>query len=176
MPSSLQPLMTSRYVVGFPEQRLSYLAEKIADEAADYCVVLQPRTYHYLGLLRIADIAASPSVETRILIDLLADDQHVDVPPDASWMTIERLLKKGRGAVPVTDELGGFVGLITNESYSAWLLARERRKVRALEKQLKRGPFEPQIPDDEGKSDDVVPFPTAPELDRDGDLADGRGR
>lgn len=136
MATPLQALMTSRYVVGFPEQRLSYLAERIAEETADYCVILEPGTQCYLGLLRIADVASAVGADTRFLLDLLERDTHVEVPPDATYATIDRLLKKRQGAVPVVGDEGEFIGLITEQSYSAWLLKSERRKLRVLEKQL----------------------------------------
>ena len=157
--AGIKKLFTSRYVVGFPEQRLAYLSGKIAEQRADYCVVLQPRSLRYLGTFRIAEVATLPGAENRILSDLLRDSPFVDVLPNVDTRTIERLLmREGMAAVPVVDHESQFVGLITSESVVEYALREERKRVRRLsrEHQANAGlvlPFDTQTEDESGRKD-----------------------
>lgn len=76
-------MFSGRIVVGFPEQRLAYLSEKIAAARAEYCVVLEPKSLRYLGLFRIPE-AVSCSSEHGILVDLIAGEKFVPVMADTS--------------------------------------------------------------------------------------------
>ena len=122
-------MLSSRFVLGFPEQRLAYLAEKIAEARADYCIVIAPQTHRFLGILRIAETATQEGSHNRILCDLLGEAEAVKAPADTVADAIEKLLAKSTwGALPLVDREGSFVGLITNESYAEWQLHARAKK------------------------------------------------
>jgi Mg/Co/Ni transporter MgtE len=153
-------MLSSRVAIGFPEQRLAYLAEKIAASDAEYCVVLKPGSMRYMGVFRIAEVAALPGSQNRILMDLLDEDRFVDVPPETPLRVIERLLAKvGSSAVSLVDHEDAFVGLVTTESFTQWRLHEERKRTRQLEKQLREAESAEQPPKrTEAENGQVLPF------------------
>ena len=129
MSSPIQ-LCSQQVVTGFPEQRLTYLADRIRARRAHYCAVLQPRTFMLEGLIRFSDVAASPATATRILADLMDPTPLHRMSSDASLENIVDLLVKNDPAeVAVEEPSGAFVGLITPESFIRGLLASKHQSV-----------------------------------------------
>ena len=117
-------LLSHKIVSGFPEQRLAYLSERIVKSGAQYCAVLQPRSFELLGLVCFSDIAAHPETATRILADLMVQPpQHKVLNSDPVEKVVNLLVENDPSEVVVEDESGTFSGLITPESFSRWLLA-----------------------------------------------------
>lgn len=132
--TTAKQLASSRVVVGFPEQRLSSLAEKIDLCAAQYCVVIASDSSVMLGLVRFGDVAARSLTSTRILSDIMRPPPaHIlkeSDPADAIEGVFETF---GSQEVTVVSLDGAYVGLITPESVAGWLLENERVRKRQLE-------------------------------------------
>jgi len=116
-------LISQHVVTGFPEQRLQYLSERIRDAAAQYCAILQSRTYALIGLVRFSDVAASPETATRIFGDLMSPPPRCRVQDLDPVAKVLDLLEGDPQEIAVVRVSGEFVGLITPESFIRWLLA-----------------------------------------------------
>jgi hypothetical protein len=154
MSSGLKHLLSDRVVIGFPEQRLTYLTKTIAEKRAEYCVVLQEKTQRFLGMLRIADVAATPSAQFRILLDLITDEKFpVALPTLTADALHEKLIKGEKGVVAIVDHEDEFVGLVTIESYALWELREVRKRARmsrdGLSSRVNVLPFENPRSEDE---------------------------
>jgi CBS domain-containing protein len=119
-----EQLISCRVVIGFPEQRLAYLAPKILECNAHYCAVLKPKTYALLGLIRFSEVVANPSTATRIFSDLMRAPPTVQVyENDPIESVIELLAANNPTEVVVIGQSAEFIGLITPDSAGPWLLA-----------------------------------------------------
>ena len=129
--------MSSRVVDGFAEQRLSSFSTEIERLGAQYCVVLEPSTSTILGLIRFSDVAARPETANRILGDLMRKPPPYVVKEDESGEAVEEILAAhGLQEVTVISEDGQYVGLITLETFSAWLLEKEKLRKAELEEMV----------------------------------------
>ena len=134
---SAKKLLSRAVIIGFPEQRLAYLSKEIVAATAQYCAVLKPKTFSLLGLIRFSDIAANPGTATRILADLMGPPPVCRVyESDPVKEVVDLLVRHDPAELVVEAESGAFVGLITPESFTRWLLASEP----ALESALSRLP------------------------------------
>ncbi len=120
-----ESIISRRVVVGFPEQRLGYLAESVRKIGAEYCVVLEPGSTRLLGLVTFSDLAGYPEIATRILIDLMSAAPKLQLPRDASIQEVRTLFEReGMQEIAVLSPVdGAFVGLITPESFCRYLLS-----------------------------------------------------
>ena len=119
-------LTSSRVVTGFPAQRLAYLSEQIVARDAQHCAVLKPRTFGLLGLVKFSTIAANPGTATRILADLMQPPPEYRVyESDPVEQVVDLLVQHDPTELTIESESGAFVGLITPESFTRWLLATE---------------------------------------------------
>lgn len=136
MDSALQ-LISSRVVVGYPEQRLSDLERNISSCAAQYCAVLDGRDGELMGLIRFSAVAAHPSLSQRILSDLMAEPPRQVLPESAPVESVDRIMaEQGLQEITVTSASGAYRGLITPERFTAWHLAQERRMKNQLSELL----------------------------------------
>lgn len=121
--TAAKQLISSRVVVGFPEQRLAYLADRIENVRAQYCVILESMAGSVVGLVNFADLASKPGTTTRIFADLMQAPPMLRVREDQSFRDIEALFAKaGLQEITVLSAAGDFVGLITPDSYCQWLM------------------------------------------------------
>ncbi len=120
-----ESIISRRVVVGFPEQRLSYLAESVRKTGAEYCAVLEAGSTRLLGLVTFANLAGYPEIATRILVDLMSQPPRWQVERQESLETVRKIFaKEGPQEIAVFSPVdGGFVGLITPESYCRYLLS-----------------------------------------------------
>ena len=128
-------LISAKVVQGRSEQRLSQLADAIRETGAQYCVVLAEADSSVAGLIRFGDVAANAETSTRILSDLMRRPllevvQDTD-PPETVAQIFER--DGPQEVVVVSVDSSAFVGLITPESFSIWLLRNERLRKAELE-------------------------------------------
>ena len=132
---TVRQLMSPRVVLGGPEQRLSQLAEQIHASAAQYCAVLDENNW-VVGLIRFGDVAARGETSTRILSDLMKRPRLETVSESDRPEMVQRLFERGGPqeiVVTAVDSLA-FVGLITPESFSVWLLRNEQKRKAELER------------------------------------------
>lgn len=121
--TTVTQLISSRVVLGYPEQRLSYLTEKIEQVRAQYCVVLEPSSGSVVGLVNFADLASRPSAALRIFADLMQPPPPLRVNEGQSSREVETLFAKhGLQEIMVLSSASEFVGLITPDSYCQWLM------------------------------------------------------
>jgi len=128
-------LLSPRIVTGFPEQRLSDLADDIERVGAQSCAVLDPASLGVIGLVRFGDVAAHTSLASRILADLMRQPPvhqlRENDPAEAAAGVFETF---GPQEIAVLSPAGEYVGLITPESFSSWLLENERMRKIELER------------------------------------------
>lgn len=128
-------LLSLRVVTGFPEQRLSDIADDIDRVGAQSCVVLDPASLGAIGLVRFGDVAAHASLASRILADLARPPPVHQLregdPAEAAAGVFETF---GPQEIAVLSSTGEYVGLITPESFSSWLLENERARKTELER------------------------------------------
>ncbi|HEY9156083.1 MAG TPA: hypothetical protein VIM69_13185 [Opitutaceae bacterium] len=153
MSRGIEQFFSDRFVIGFPEQRLAYLAETIVEKRAEYCVVLHQKRQRYLGTFRIADVAATQPAQSRILLDLITDEKFPTVLPQIDSEALHNVLvKEEKGAVVVLDHEDEFLGLVTLESYAMWGLRQYKRRTGAsrdaMPLQSNVFPFEELRPED----------------------------
>jgi CheY-like chemotaxis protein/CBS domain-containing protein len=126
--ASAHSLISSRVVIGFAEERLSDLAARISAKRAHRCVVLENHTGRFLGLVRLAELAAKTNSANRILGDLISPVQPLRVREDEPADDVARLLEQHEVDEAVIEAADGrFVGLITIDSVCAWLRAEQFR-------------------------------------------------
>lgn len=129
-----QELLSLRIVTGFPEQRLSDLSHEIQQLRAQACVILDPASLQAIGLVRFGDVAANPALAARLLVDLMGalpvHQLRAEDPADAAAGVFETF---GPQEIVVSSTTGDYVGLITPESFSTWLLENERSRKAELE-------------------------------------------
>ena len=123
-------LVTKRIVIGYPEQRLAYLSEQIAACHAQYCAVLEPGSATLIGLVTFSELAASASTVNRIFADLMLPPPSHCVAINDSAEKVRKIFQVERyfGEIAVLREDGAFFGLITLESFCAWLIERRAKK------------------------------------------------
>jgi signal transduction histidine kinase len=131
-------LISPRVVLGRAEQRLSQLSGEIQEAGAQYCVILDDQGVHVAGLIRFSDVVAKTETSTRILSDLMKrpclESVRETDPPERVQLIFER---GGPQEVVVTAaDFPAFVGLITPESFSVWLLRNEQLRKAELERLL----------------------------------------
>lgn len=126
MNATLKNMLSARFVIGFSQQRLNYLAEQISESRAEYCIVLNHHEQRYLGLFRLVDVASTCGSSVLVIRDLLNKDIAAVAPPDTSPAAINSLLRTRHSAVVLVDDRSVFYGLITLQSYAAWALREER--------------------------------------------------
>ena len=130
-----QQLLSPRVVTGFPEQRLSDLADDIDRIGAQSCVILDPASLGIVGLVRFGDVAAHPALAARILADLMrpppVHQLRQNDPAEAAAGVFETF---GPQEITVLSPSNEYVGLITPESFSSWLLENERLRKAELER------------------------------------------
>lgn len=115
-------LISPRVAVGFAEERLSDLAERIARKRAHHCVVLDRAVPRFLGLLRLSEFAGHTSAAGRILADLVTAVTPLTVRATETAAEVARLLRQHDvDEAVVLDANSHFVGLITHESVLAWI-------------------------------------------------------
>ncbi len=120
--ASAKSLISSRVVIGFAEERLSDLAARISAKRAHRCIVLENHTDRFLGLVRLAELAAKTNSASRILADLYSPVQPLRVREDEPAADVARLLEQhGVDEAVIETSDGRFVGLITIDSVFAWL-------------------------------------------------------
>jgi hypothetical protein len=120
---SAKQLISRHVITGFPEQRLTYLADKIQASAAQYCAVLRPRTFALLGLVRFSDVAANPGTATRIFSDLMHPPPSHQVYDFDPVEKVLELIEHDPSEIVVIQQSLEFVGLITPDSFIRWLLS-----------------------------------------------------
>ena len=144
---SARQLVSTQVVVGFPEQRLSYLAEGILRACAHYCAVVEAAHFRLVGLVRFSDVVAKSEISNRILSDLMAPPPLAEVAATESVHVVQQLFERngGQEIAVVTGPERAFVGLITPASFSAWLRENERVRQaqveRLLDEQKRLGDF-----------------------------------
>lgn len=130
-----QQLLSPRVVTGFPEQRLSDLTADIDRVGAQSCVILDPASLGVIGLVRFGDVAAHPALASRILADLMRPSPVHQLrqsdPAEAAAGVFETF---GPQEIAVLSPSSEYVGLITPESFSSWLLENERLRKAELER------------------------------------------
>jgi len=127
--TTAKQLISSRVVIGFPEQRLAYLGEKIEKVRAQYCIVLEAGSGSVVGLVNFADLASKPSTAMRIFADLMQPPPALRVTEDQSSREVEALFAKyGLQEITVLSASSEFVGLITADSYCHWLMKQRQEK------------------------------------------------
>lgn len=130
-------LLSAHVVTGFPEQRLSSLSSHIQRLGAQCCVVLDPGSLSIAGLIRFGDVAAHPGLATRILADLMRGPPTQQLkendPAEAAAGVFDTF---GAQEIAVVSDDDEYVGLITPESFSMWLLENERTRKLELEQLL----------------------------------------
>lgn len=130
-------LVSQRVITGFPEQRLAYVAHEIQRVGAQYCAVLEPRTVQLLGIVRFSNVVAHASTATRIFADLMEDPPLHQVRENDSAEVVSRVFEQVEPEeITVLSASGEYVGLITRESFSAWLIESERRRKQELQATL----------------------------------------
>ena len=131
-------LISPRVVLGRTEQRLSQLAEAIQEVGAQYCVILDDQGVHVAGLVRFCDVVAKAETSTRILSDLMKRPHLESVRETDPPEVVQRIFER-HGPQEVIVTAAGcpvFLGLITPESFSVWLLRNERMRKAELERLL----------------------------------------
>ena len=135
--TTVKQLLSERVVTGFPEQRLSDLANEIEAISAQYCAVVAGDNLEIIGLVRFSEIAARASTSNRILSDLMKSPPAQSVTEAEPTDVVEGLVHTfGVQEITVVASSGRFVGLITPESFVAWLLESERKHKQLLEHQF----------------------------------------
>lgn len=128
-------LLSPRVVTGFPEQRLADIAEDIDRVGAQCCVILDPASLGAIGLVRFGDVAAHAALASRILADLMRPPPVHQLregdPAEAAAGVFETF---GPQEIAVLSPSSEYVGLITPESFSSWLLENERTRKAELER------------------------------------------
>lgn len=132
-------LISLEIVTGLPEDRLSGLGRKIEETGAQYCVVLPPDRRRVLGVVRFSDVAARAETSNRILSDLMRKPPAHIVRDTDPADVVQRLFEEdGPQLVTVISlSTGEYVGTITPESFTGWMLANERSRKNELERLLK---------------------------------------
>jgi signal transduction histidine kinase len=90
--------------------------------------VLHETTGHFIGVVRLADVAWRANASTRILGDLVSSVRPITVRPEESAEAVSELFQKHQlGETAVVAEDGGYLGLITSESVLEWNYKELRR-------------------------------------------------
>jgi signal transduction histidine kinase len=120
-------LLSPRVVVGYEEDHLADVAARMRDTDALRCVVLEPISKRFRGVIRLAETALRASAGNRILADLVSDVRPLAVraaePADLVCELIER---HGLSEVVVIDGENQYIGLVCAEDAFRWLLAENR--------------------------------------------------
>jgi signal transduction histidine kinase len=114
-------LISTRVVVGRANDRLPDVAGHLARVGTHHLVVLHETTGHFIGVVRLADVAWRANASTRILGDLVSSVRPITVRPEESADAVSELFQKHQlGETAVVAEDGGYLGLITSESVLGW--------------------------------------------------------
>jgi signal transduction histidine kinase len=125
---SAHQLVSPRVVVGRASDKLPDVAGHLARIGTHHLAVVNDTTGGFLGVIRLTDVAWRANASTRLLADLVSSVQPVVVAPGESAAAVCALFVQHRlGEAAVVDEIGRFLGLITNESVLEWNCAELKR-------------------------------------------------
>lgn len=140
-------ILCSRVVIGFEEERLSDLVERMKPAGAQRCVVLERPGGRALGVIRLTEVAAQPSSGNRILADLIPPVMPLTVREDERATAVAELLEQQEMCeAVVVSESGDYVGMISAASAFAWM----QREQRAAREELER------LVDERGRLNEIL--------------------
>lgn len=120
-------LLSSRAVVGAEEDHLPDIAARMRASQAERCVVLDPATGRFRGVIRLADVALRSAAGHRILADLVTATAPLAVREDEPAQIVCELIERhGLSEIVVIRADGTYLGLICAEEAFRWLLAENR--------------------------------------------------
>lgn len=121
-------LISLRVVLASPEDRLTDVATRMKASGAHHCVVAEGMGRHFVGLVRLADVAHYAHGGNRILADLVAPVQPVRVHASEPAQAIADLFVQHRlSEAVVVDDAERYVGLATAESVLEWAVGELKR-------------------------------------------------
>jgi CBS domain containing-hemolysin-like protein len=104
------------------EQRLSDVVDRIRAVDATHCVVVERESDHFIGIVRLKEVAASST--DRISADLVSHPVPLDVQETLEASLVGKILvARGSHELVVLSPQRKYVGLITRESFLEWRLA-----------------------------------------------------
>ena len=113
-------LLSDRVATGFPDERLADVALRISRANAHHLVVIHESNKAFLGLIKLADIAAHRDPGNRILGDLISRTPPVVVGVKESAQVIAEMFEQHRLGEAIVTDHGAYVGIITAESVLQW--------------------------------------------------------
>lgn len=120
-------LLSPRVVVGHEEDHLADVAARMRAKDALRCVVLEPVSKRFRGVIRLAEAALRSSAGSRILADLVSDAPPLAVQAgEPADLVCELMERHALSEVVVIDRDGQYAGLICAEDAFRWLLAENR--------------------------------------------------
>lgn len=120
-------LLSPRVVVGAEEDHLPDVAARMRAKEAQRCVVLDPTSGRFRGVIRLADVALRSAAGNRILADLVSDVAPLAVGEDEPAQLVCELIERhGLSEIVVIRPDGAYLGLICAEDAFRWLLAENR--------------------------------------------------
>lgn len=127
MTAIARDLLSTRVVVGAEEDHLPDVAARMRASQAERCVVLDPVSGRFRGVIRLADVALRSAAGNRILADLVADVAPLAVREDEPAQLVCELIERhGLAEIVVIRADGAYLGLICAEEAFRWLLAENR--------------------------------------------------
>lgn len=113
-------LLSNRVAIGSADQRLADVALHLSRADAHHLIVIHEVDKTFVGLIKLADIAAHSDPGNRILGDLASKTMPVIFSVNESAKVVVDMFEQHRlGEAIVTSE-GTYVGLITAESVLQW--------------------------------------------------------
>jgi predicted transcriptional regulator len=104
------------------EQRLFDVVGRIRIVDATHCVVVDRENGHFIGVVRLRDVATSST--DRIFADLVSHPVPLDVQETLEASLVGKILvARGSHELVVLSSHRKYVGLITRESFLEWRLA-----------------------------------------------------
>lgn len=122
-------LIAKKVAEGVETDRLGDLAVKIQTQDVHYCVVVSASDHHFVGLVRLAEVAVRSHAPNRILADLISPVKPLIVRANEPAAQVAQLFSQYQiSEAVVLDARGTYLGLITARNVLEWS---ERQRERA---------------------------------------------